>query len=121
MISMIPLPYRILALVILVLGVAAVSYNRGHSHGSASVQQQWDADRVAMANNVAKAVAEAQEKAERERLALFQQGQEAVKNAAIEMAKAKQNAQAWEQRYRQALQTPECERWSKEFVQCPLR
>lgn len=121
MISMIPLPYRILAVVLLVLGVATFSYSRGHAHGGASIQQKWDADRVAMANNVAKAVSEAQQQAERDRLALFQQGQDAAKNAALAMAKAKQDAQAWEQRYRQALQTPECEQWSKELVQCPLR
>jgi len=121
MISMIPLPYKILALVLVVTGAATFGYTQGRAHGAASIQQRWDADRVTMANATIKAVEQAQEKARKERLELFEQGQDAVRKAAEEMARAKQTAAAWEQRYRQALQTPECEKWSKEFVQCPLQ
>jgi cell division protein FtsB len=121
MISLIPFPYKILIIVGLLLGVLIFGYTKGHSQGSASVQQKWDADRVAAANAAILAVEQAQKKAQEERIELFKQGQEAVQQAAEELARAKQNALAWEQRYRQALKTPECEKWSKELVQCPLQ
>lgn len=121
MISIIPLPYKILALLLLILGAAALGYNRGYSHGTTKIQQKWDSEKVTIANNTIKAVEQAQAQAQKDRLQLVEQGQEAVKQAAEEMAKAKQDAAAWERRYRQALQTPECEKWSKELVQCPLR
>lgn len=110
-----------MALLLLVLGAAALGYSRGYTHGTTKIQQRWDSEKVAIANSTIKAVEQAQQQAQKDRMALVEQGQEAVKRAAEEAAQARQNAAAWEKRYRQALQTPECEKWSKELVQCPLR
>lgn len=53
-------------------------------------------------------------------MAVYEAQREAVVRQATAEAKAAAEARAWREKYRQALQTPACQKWASLPVECPL-
>lgn len=120
---MIPLPvtvpsWAIKAAVVLLLGAAAFAggYRTGvgrESARTARVAAACEQARSEAVQEALRAQAEAWE-------SLYTAQQEAIARMAQEAGVAAANAREWKRRFDAAKQTPACQKWAAEAIQCPV-
>lgn len=100
-------------------------YTAGYNSGSAKIQSQWDDARAQIAeksaNEVAKVLKAANQKAAEDRAAFESQNKLAGEQARKAIVEAEAKVADWKKRYQTALQNDaSCKKWSEEVIPCPV-